>query len=826
MLRHFFKITFRNLLKRKSFSIINILGLAIAMAACLLIFFYIQYEFSYEKSWKNSGKIYRINYYRYQNGELSFKSAKALWNMARVVSEDIPGVAGATGVFSDVVSIYTPENQIQDIKMYGTDSSFTDVFKLEFIAKKRDNPLADLHSSVISESAAKRLFGNENPLGKWYKVNQFWEFEVTGIYRDLPQNTHFRFDLLLSVQTYRYYMSNWNDSTNRFESKDPDVYKRKLPVTSWDWGYNGVYTYIRLQDNADPGQVEKRINELTKNYLAKLIGNNGKAEFYLQPIRDIHLKSHFDNEMGINSEMLNIIALALIALVILIIAWINFINLTLARSLERAKETGIRKILGAFRFQITKQYLLEYCIINIISVFIAFILAFAAWSSFGSFLGKSSSISEINNAYMWIILAVLFVTGVLISGFYPALIQSAISSLALFKPKYKTSSAAIDPRKILVIFQFSASVILIIGVLAVFRQLSFMKSSDLGISTEKTLVTYSPMSEVGEPNFLSKINTYKSRLLTLPGIESVNTSSSVPGSNVLLERQDIRKPDDLSNTLKLYSYIYFDHDFIDSYKLTLLHGRNFRNNPGAESKNVLINEAAMKQLGFGTAASATNSFLVIGDKQYQIIGVLKNYHQESLKKEIKPTVYFYGYEWYCSIGYYSIKISSGDVASTINSIETIWKQTYPKDRFEYFFLDDLLKKQYAKERQFGIIFALFTFLAIFISALGLYGLAEFSTLNRTKEIGLRKVNGATSLSIMILLARDFSKWVFFAFIIASPVSYIIMNNWLNNFAYRTNLSWWIFALAGFSASFIALITISMKTWRTATRNPAEALRNE
>jgi putative ABC transport system permease protein len=269
-----------------------------------------------------------------------------------------------------------------------------------------------------------------------------------------------------------------------------------------------------------------------------------------------------------------------------------------------------------------------------------------------------------------------------------------------------------------------------------------------------------------------------------------------------------------------------DEDFIDSFNLTLVQGRNFTSNGEAEAGNIIINEAAVKQFGYKDAGSAINSFVLVGKKQYQIIGILKNYHQESLRKEIKPTVYFYGYKWYCDIGFFSTKISSQNIDSTIKNIEKIWQTTFTRDRFEYFFLDDLFDTQYNNERQFGQIYALSTLLAILIAALGLYGLASFSTLNRTKEIGIRKVNGSTALGIMLLLSRDFTKWVVIAFVIACPLSVAIMHNWLGNFAYRTELTWSVFALAGVLAIFIAFCTISIQTWWAATRNPVEALRSE
>jgi putative ABC transport system permease protein len=819
MLHHHFKVALRNLLKHRSFTLINILGLSVALAACLVIFFYILHEFSYEKNWKGSENIYRISYHRYQNGELSFKSAKAFWKMGRVIKDEIPGVKAYTEIFHDVVAVNTPETQLLNIRMFGTDSTFTDVFKLDFIQKKGDRPLVGLHSSLISESAAKSLFGDANALGKWFKVNRSWEFEVTGVYKDMPQNSHFRCDLLLSVHTYYYYFSNKNDSTRKAERE-----RQLAPVKSWDWGYNGAYSYLLFEKNVPPAKVEKQINNLSGKYLQKLIENDGKAEFFLQPIRKIHLNSHYNNEMEPNGDMKNVIILSFIAVIILVIAWINFINLALARALERTNETMVRKTMGAMGSQIINQYLIEYSIINIVSLILALIIAFAGWTMFGNLLGITSTVSEFNNPVLWLILLIMFVAGIVVSGFYPAFLQSVLSNLTSKKITYFSHDKKLNLSKILVIGQFLASIVLIIGVITVYRQISFMRTQDLGIGIDNTLVTFSPMAEFGQVR--AKIKTYKTRLLASPEIESVTTSSAVPGCDVLLERQDIRRPDDMSNTFKSYCYIYFDEDFIDSYKLKLLEGRNFTDNPGTESKNLIINESAAKQLGYNDARSSVNSFVLVGNTSYQIIGVLKDFHQESLKKEIRPIIFFYGFKWYCDIGYFSVRIRTAKTRSAIEQIKKVWQETFPLDRFEYTFLRDTFNMQYRKEYQFGQLFALFTLLAIVITSIGLYGLTLMATLKRTKEVGVRKINGATSYDILILLLRDYAKWVVISFVLACPLSFYIMQNWLENFAYRTSLSWWIFVLAGILSMLISVITISAHAWRVALRNPVDALRNE
>lgn len=343
------KISFRNLLKNKSLSLINILGLAVGLASSILILMHVAHEYSYDKNWEKGDQIFRISYDRYQNGELSFKSARTLGGMAPVLKEKLPEVIGSTQLFKDVVTVYNENNQIQDIQMYVADSTFQSVFKLEYVDRKTDNPLIPLYSSVISESAARSLFGTTDAIGKWFKVCQGWRFCVTGVYKDLPSNSHISFDMLLSLQTYYHYYQNWDDATGSEIIKNPKAYILNKQVNSWEYGYNGWYSYLLLQPGSDLRQIESKMAQIGIDYTKKITQNNGKAEFHLQPIQSIHLTSHLDNEIKANGDRNSVMALVFIALVILVIAWINFVNLTLIRAVEHAKSIGIRKMAGAMK---------------------------------------------------------------------------------------------------------------------------------------------------------------------------------------------------------------------------------------------------------------------------------------------------------------------------------------------------------------------------------------------------------------------------------------------------------------------------------------------
>ena len=421
---------------------------------------------------------------------------------------------------------------------------------------------------------------------------------------------------------------------------------------------------------------------------------------------------------------------------------------------------------------------------------------------------------------------ILIIAGILISGLSPALYLASYKPIDLFKGIRYTSTGNLDIRKILVVTQFAASIFLIIIVLTVFKQINYMKTRDLGVNIERTLVTYSPPTMNRRPTIISKLNSYKSMLKSTSGIEGICTSGAIPGREILWNRQDIRRIQDPPNTVKTYAYTYIDHDFIKTFDLKLLAGRDYSETETENGKAVIINEMGLKQLGFKNAEQAVNSYILVGDMQVQIVGILKDFHQESLKREIKPILFFYGYTWMSDIGYYSIRINSADLKQTINRIEEIWRKIYPEDHFKYFFLDEEFNSQYRSVLAFGRVFMLFSLLAVFVAAIGLFGLAVYSTNQRIKEIGIRKVNGARNSEILVLLNKEFVKWVAIAFVIAVPFSWYVMHNWLATFAYRTSLSLWIFALAGALAMGIALFTVTWQSWKTATSNPVEALKYE
>lgn len=828
MLHHYFTVALRNLWKHKTFSVINVAGLALALTACVFIFIYVRLETRYDSFWGHSPQLFRIVHDRYQNGTLTQRSAKACYGMGRVLTEKLPQVAGGTEIFRDIASAATDERHIQDISMFAAEDSLFDVLQFPFVAKKSDHPLEGVHSAVLSESATIKLFGTSQALGKWFRVNEGWEFEVTGVFKDLPADSHLAFDLLLSRKTYDYYAAKQKEGTSgRAGARDNAALRVTKPVTNWGFGGQGHYAYLLLKPGADPRQVEAQINQIKDDYLKNVTKDGTRIDFFLQPVRDIHLHSNRIGEDTTNGDYRAVVATGILGGVILLIAWINFINLSLARSLERAKEVAIRKVVGASRRELITQYFVEYGVINLLSAGLAALLVILLHPTVFGLLDRKVALIPIllDPGFLGAAAAVL-VCGIVLAGSYPAFIQSSYDSMMLFKPKHKFSAHTLDPRKILVVFQFAVAIGLTVGVLTIYRQLDFMRSQSLGVDLEHTLVTYSSMRDLGSPRQLTSLQTYKDKVRALPGVEAIATASAMPGSEIIWQRQDVRKVGDLPNTKNNCSYAYVDHDFIPTLHLTMRAGRNFSANTAAESASVIVNEMAVRQLGFEDAERAVDSILWIGDKQVKIVGVVNDYHQESLRKEIRPVIFFCGYKWVYEIGYFAIKIRSSDVRTTVGEIRRVWQQIYPMEDFEYRFLDETFDQQYRGDRQFGTLFTLFTLLAVFIACLGLYGLATHAISKRTKEIGIRKVNGATTRQIVFMLTGEFTRWVAVAFVIACPVAYLVMNDWLQNYAYRISLTWPTFAAAGLLALGIAIATTLFQAWRAATRNPVEALRYE
>jgi putative ABC transport system permease protein len=802
MIKNYFTTALRNLTKHKVFSIINIFGLAIGVAACLLIFQYVKFEKSYDTFHEKGDRIFRLQQNRYNEGKLSTQWAAGSAGIGMAVKEAIPEVEDyaklikASGIISYNNEIYREE------RVYFANDAFLPMFSYKVIKGKKEGALIEPNTAVITKSAAKKYFGSEDPMGKTISRNKEKDCKITAVVEDMPQNTHLKFDVLISFPTY---------------------INRTSPEAETSFNWDGFLTYILLNKNADLKAVERKITQVVENKVGEQYKEwNVAVEYKLQPLKDIHLTSNYMSEAEPNGDGKAVNFLFLISIFIIVIAWINYINLSTARSLDRAKEVGIRKVLGSHRVQLIRQFLLESLFINFLAIVLAFIIIVLALPLFNSLTGKEISFSLITDSGFWTALILIFIGGSFLSGLYPAFVLSSFKPIEVLKGKLSRTSKGNWLRQSLVIFQFAASVALMVGTYTIYKQLKYMQEQDLGVEINETLVIRGP--GVTDSTYENKLTAFKTEMLRNPSIKKIAASSDVPGNKVGWNAGGIKLVGSDQSKANQYRIFGIDYDFIDTYGLRILNGRNFSEKFGTDTGAVLFNEAAVELLGFTNPEEALNKEIDFWGKTYTIVGVVTNHHQESLREDYDAYIYRFIPE---SDNYYSLKVQAGaDINSIIKNAEAKWASFFPGNPFEYFFLDDHFDAQYKEDKQFGRTFGLFAVLAIIIACLGLFGLASFVTTQRTKEIGIRKVSGAGISSILLLLTKDFIKPILISYAIAIPVTYYLLIQWLSNYAFQTDINAWMFILPALLILSIAILTISTQTIRAASANPVKNLRTE
>jgi putative ABC transport system permease protein len=802
MFSNFFTTALRNLFKHKAFSFINIFGLAIGIAASLLILQYARFELSYDRFEPNSSRIYRLEQDRYNNGKLSTQWAAGATGIGPVVKAAVPEVESFARLRGIGAIVSYKDREFREDKIYMTNDIFLSMFSYKAVAGSAAGALKDVNTAVITASTARKYFGSEDPIGKNLSMNKQENFRVTAVIPDPLPNTHLKFDILLSWATF---------------------VKWQGPQVETTMGWDAFLTYILVRPGTDTALLAKKINSAVQaKFGAEMKTGNYDVVYHLQALPDIHLYSHYMFEAEVNGNGNAVYFLLAIAVFIIVIAWINYINLATARSVERAKEVGVRKVLGSLRRQLVGQFLFESLLINAVAVVLAFVLIICCLPLFNFITGKELHFSLLKDPIFWLVLACLFVTGTFLSGLYPAFVLSSFRPITVLKGRLSKTAHGAFLRQSLVVIQFAASVTLIVGTFAVYSQLNFMQHQDLGVQISNTLVIKGP--GVLDSTYTGKLNGFKTEALRIPGVKQLAVSTEVPGSKVGWNAGGIRLVGGDPNKSDQYRIIGIDHDFVDAFGLKLLKGRNFY--PGlADSMAVLFNEAAIKKMGFAKDQDAINKKIEFWGGQYTIVGVVSNHHQESLQQDYDAHIFRYIPD---ANSYYSLKLTAdrNNTPTIIHAIQQQWKSFFPGNPFEYFFLDEHFAEQYKADQQFGQTFGLFAGLAIFVSCLGLLGLAAFVTNQRTKEIGIRKIVGANLPSILLLLTRDFIRPVLISFLIAVPVTFYLLQKWLQNYAFRIPIGPWMFILPALLILVIALLTISTTTMKAASANPANSLRTE
>lgn len=819
MLRNYLKIAIRSVLKNRVYSILNILGLATGIAAYILLNNYVNFENSYENFLNEPGTIYRVTLDRYANGELATSTAENYPGVGPAMKDDIPEVEDFARLYNAPtkvnVIISNEENdggpiRLKQKKFMYADSSFLPLFGYQLVSGDVHSALAKPNTAVISQSLASLYFGESDPIGKTLRMqddqNNDELAEITGVFEDLPENTHLKFEILFSYSTL-YGRGDWA----------PRIF-------NGSWNQNLMYVYVKLSEHANPESVLAKMPEVVNKYSPNLAERNREDVMLMQPIEDIHLHSNFPDETEINGSADGVAAMGMIAIFILALAWINYINLATSKAVERAKEVGVRKVMGAFKKQLVGQFLLESAIINFCSATIAVVFVLLATPIFNELTGHSFEISELLNAYSLGVLLIIWLVGTLLSGIYPSLVLSSFKPVAVLSGKLKSGSMGVFLRRALVVFQFIASIGLISSTLIVYGQLEFMKNTNIGMDINQVMVIERPsIAPKDRDQFNSSVDAFRNELTSHKSIQNVSGSVTVPGNTQELKARV--KPYGADNeSVVVFRLNSMDYNFIDVFDIKLLAGRNFSPEFVNDSDTaVIITESASKQLGYDTPEEIIGKNINIPSWEWSpiVIGVVNDYNQVSLKQSYEPTLFYFEP---LRTDFISIKLSGNNIDDAVSHVEEIWRKTFPENPFDYFFLDDYFNRQYVNERQFGKMFGSFSILAIFIGCLGLFGLSAYTAHQRTKEIGIRKVLGSKVGDIFILLSKEFVLLIFIGILLASPLTYYFMDQWLESFAYKQGIQWWVFLIAGLSVVLVTLVTVSYHTIKAARVNPVESLR--
>ena len=809
MIRDYLKSAWRNIARHKFISFINIFGLTIGITCCLLILTYIINEMSYDKHNTNADRTYRVTRIFYSgNGVESLHLSAVAPPFGPLLKSAFPDVQQMTRLYPHgTVILRYKEKLFNEENSFFADEHFFDVFSADVTNGDKRTALNDPYTVMLTDKIAHKYFGDADPINKTIILdNTKHEFKVTGVFKPFPVNAHMHPEILISFNTL----------------KDTAMYGEKQLETNY--GNNSFYTFLLLPKNYNADNLRRQLPSFLDSYvhMPGMPGNVKTSKFVtltLQKLTDIHLRSHLDDELESNGDITRVYIFSVIALFILLIACINYMNLSTARSALRAKEIGIRKVIGAQRKEIIRQFLSE----SVLVTWIALLLGVLLTSVLLPYIDKLSNLNlTLSELYNWdVLLAIValpFIIG-LISGIYPALFMSSFKPVKVLKGVFKAGSGGVSFQKVLVVTQFAISIILIVATTVVFQQLRFIQQKTLGFNKDHILTT-------GYNSDLNKsYDSFRNDLLKIPGVKEAGRSSRIPSRRLLDEQGASVMQNGTIQQVKIdIKCLSTDYGFIPTFGMQIAAGRNFSRDFSTDTSNYILNETAVKMLGWGSAQNAIDKDMVYGGTKGKVIGVVKDFHFESLHQAIVPMIFYMppGGNYHRL----SLKIGGNNIPATIAAIGATWHRYLPDVPFDYGFLDQKFQQLYNSEQEQGSLFTIFSCIAIFIACLGLFGLSAFTITQRVKEIGVRKVLGASVSQIVAELSKSFLILVLIATVIAFPVAWYLMHKWLLDFAFRINIAWWVFVLAGIVALIIAFATISFQSIKAANANPVKSLRSE
>ncbi|HEY3402524.1 MAG TPA: ABC transporter permease [Ohtaekwangia sp.] len=801
MLKHYWNTALRNLLRSKLFTSINVIGLSISIAIFLALSGYVLYQFSFDKFYANGDRIYRVEYAEFHDGQPVLQTSRTHSRATLLMHEYVPQVEAVTRIYHEKAYVFREDVRLVDQNMLFADSSFMKVFDIKVIEGSAD-ALTPPRTVMISASQAKVYFGDENPMGKTLYFNERLPFTVTGIFEDIPKTTSIDFDFLLSWSTIYFY--GWG-------------------AREGDFDYPSVHTFVKLHPHAtDINAVNAGLARMTKEQITSLEKRGHTGKYELRPYTELHTATGLAGEIkpGVNKTLLY--SLISLAVFILVAAWINYINLSLARSLERADEIGVRKVFGASRMIISGQFLLEAFILSSIT----FLLGYGLYYTFTgplSYIIFTDVTFFTPNMSTWVIYFAGFVIGTTLVAFYPALFISRFKPVLILKNKLGSGRGKANLlHQSLMVFQLFLAVAIVGITFIAGRQIAYMRDFDSGFNAKQTISLRGPASTNSDSLRYSRFVAFRNEVLQNAVFTSGTASMNIPGEEVRFHDEAVHAVG--SDNLKKQSFqvMWIDEGYQETFGLTLLGGRNF--NQQETGLTCMINEAAAKALGYKNPLDAVNTNIINSEqKTITILGVWKDYHQQSLRKSVEPIIFYHHHPH--EYGYYSFQAQSR-AGNYLDIIEAIWKKHYPNDTFSYYFMDRFFEEQYKSDQLFARLLNLFSVISITVACLGLFGMASLAMVKRMKEIGVRKVLGASVLNILILLSKNYVRLIIISCVFAFPAAYYLTDLWLNGFAYKIDISIWMIVLPGVIVLIATLLTISSQAIRAALTNPAKTLRDQ
>lgn len=800
MLKNYILVALRNLTKNKFFSLINITGLALGIAASLLMLNYLRFERSYDTFHANADRIYRVPMTITEKGAEPQTFAFTFPAVANAMKAEFPEVEAAIRIRKGFGLVKLEDTTIPNLRTLFIGEDVFTMFSYSFLYGNKKSALAELNSATITRTMALQLFGTEDARGKTFTYGNTL-YEVSAVIEDVPENSHLQFDILLPYKKYveiaKGFGGNAEDS----------------------WGWSDFYTYVLLKPGTDVEALRHKLiafAELHKGEDMKATGY--ETNFQLQPLTDIHTKSNYDYEFAGNGNYTYLDYVAIASFFILFMAWLNYINLSTSRSLERSKEVGIRKSVGAYRLELIKQFLLESLVINVIAIAAGIAIMLLATPYVSNLIGKPLSLPSLTNYSFWGMLVAFLVIGAVVSGAYPAFVLSSFKPFQALKGIVTSSGSKATLRKAMVVGQVALALLLIAGTVGLVQQVRFMRNQDLGVNINQTLVLQEYIGR--DSSAIPVIHSFMNEVKQIPAVQSVTAATDVPGKEV--GSSGTYHQPSLQNAKRCRQF-YVDQNYFSSYELPLIAGRNFSHDQANDTESVILNETAVSVLGFASAEDAIDKIVTDDESTYRVIGVIKDYHQESLQFEFNPTLFFFS-ETFPS--YYSLKVATTDMPTLVAAVEQQWKQFFPDSPFTYFFLDEFYNAQYQTEQTFEVLLTGFTVLGVVVACLGLLGLSSFTVAKRTKEVGIRKVLGANVGQLVVLLTKEYLVLVSIAFVIALPLAQYLFSKWLEGYAFRVSLGVWFFILPFALIITITLVSVGLQSFKAAWVNPVKSLRSE